>query len=44
MGTRRSFSRHAEDVVGSSVFSGAVALSNAVDDYMKGCHVQGPPE
>jgi hypothetical protein len=25
------------------VFSGAVALSIAVDDFMKGCHVRGLP-
>jgi hypothetical protein len=24
-------------------FSGAVALSIAVDDFVKGCHVRGPP-
>jgi hypothetical protein len=32
MGTRGSVSRHARDVVGSSFFSVAVTLSNAVDD------------
>jgi hypothetical protein len=43
MRTHRSVSRRTGDVVGSSFFSGAVALSNAVDDSMNGCHVQGLP-
>jgi hypothetical protein len=25
-------------------FSGAVALSIAVEDFIKGCHVRGPPQ
>jgi hypothetical protein len=43
MGTRRSVSRRAGDVVRSSFFSGAVALSNAVDNAVKGCHIRGFP-
>jgi hypothetical protein len=43
MGTRRSVSRCAGDVVRSSFFSGAVALSNVVDDSVKSCHLQGLP-
>jgi hypothetical protein len=35
MGTHRSVSRCAEDVVGSSFFSGAVTLSNSVGDSRK---------
>jgi hypothetical protein len=35
MGTNRSVSRCARDVVGSSFFSGAVTLSNTVDDSRK---------
>jgi hypothetical protein len=36
MGTHRSINRHAEDVVGNSFFfSGAVTLSNSVDDFVK---------
>jgi hypothetical protein len=35
MGTRRSVSRCAGDVVGSSFFSGAMTLSNSVGDSRK---------
>jgi hypothetical protein len=36
MGTRRSVSRRAGDVVGNSFFSRA--MSNSIDDFMKGCY------
>jgi hypothetical protein len=39
MGTHRSVSRRAGNVVGNSFFSGAVTLSNSVDDFMKGCYM-----
>jgi hypothetical protein len=35
MGTHRSVSQHARDVVGSSFFSGAVTLFNVVNDSRK---------
>jgi hypothetical protein len=41
VGTHRSVSRCAGDVVGSPLFSGVVALLNTVDDYAKGYHVHG---
>jgi hypothetical protein len=41
--TRGSVSRHARDCVGSPFFSRAVALSIAVEDFVKGCHVRGMP-
>jgi hypothetical protein len=39
MGTRRSISRRAGDVVGNSFFSGEVTLSNSIDDFVKGCYM-----
>jgi hypothetical protein len=38
MGTRRSVSRRAGDVVRNSFFSRVVTLSNSVDDIAKGCY------
>jgi hypothetical protein len=38
MGIRRSVSRRVGDVVGNSFFSGAVTLSNFVDNFMKFCY------
>jgi hypothetical protein len=35
MGTRRSVSRRAGDLVRNSFFSGAVILSNFIDDFVK---------
>jgi hypothetical protein len=43
MGTHRSVSRRAGDVVERSFFLREVALSNAVDDSAKGCHIWGVP-
>jgi hypothetical protein len=40
VGSHRLVSRCARDVVGNPFFSRAVALSNTIDDSMKGCHVQ----
>jgi hypothetical protein len=39
MGTRRSASRRAGDIVRNFFFSGAVTLSNSVDDFAKGCYM-----
>jgi hypothetical protein len=39
MGTYRSVSRRARDVVGNSFFSGAMTLSISVDDFTKGCYM-----
>jgi hypothetical protein len=39
MGTRRSVSQCAGDVVGNSFFSRAVTLSNTVDNFVKGCYM-----
>jgi hypothetical protein len=39
MGTRRSVSRRAGDVVRNSFFSGAVTLSNSVNDFAKDCYM-----
>jgi hypothetical protein len=41
VGTHRSVSQRAGDVVRSPFFSRAVALSNVVDDYVKGYHIRG---
>jgi hypothetical protein len=38
MGTPRSVSRRADDVVRNSFFSRAVTLSNSVDDFVKDCY------
>jgi hypothetical protein len=38
MGTHRSVSQRARDVVGNSFFLGAVTLSNSVDDFVKDCY------
>jgi hypothetical protein len=43
MGTHRSVSWRVGDVVESSFSSGAVALSNIIDDSVKGCHIWGLP-
>jgi hypothetical protein len=43
VGTHRSVSRRAGDVVESPFFSGAVTLSNAFDDSVKGCHKRELP-
>jgi hypothetical protein len=41
MGTCRSVSRRAGNVVESYFFLGAVTLSNVVDGSVKGCHIGG---
>jgi hypothetical protein len=41
--TRGSVSRRVVDCVRSPFFSGTVALSIAVDNFAKGCHVWGLP-
>jgi hypothetical protein len=38
MGTHGSVSWHAGDGVRNSFFSGAVTLSNSVNDFVKGCY------
>jgi hypothetical protein len=38
MGTARSVSRCADDVVENSFFSRVVTLSNSVDDFVKNCY------
>jgi hypothetical protein len=43
MEIRAAVNRCVGDVVGCSFFSGAVALSNVVDDFTKTCHVRGLP-
>jgi hypothetical protein len=40
VGTHRSISWHAGDVIISPFFLGAVDLFNSVDDFVKGCHVR----
>jgi hypothetical protein len=37
--THGSVSQRAVNYVGSPFFSGAVALPNSVDDYVKGCYM-----
>jgi hypothetical protein len=43
VGTHRSASRCAGDVVGSPFFSRAAGLFDSVDDCTKGCHIRGLP-
>jgi hypothetical protein len=43
VGTHKSVSRHAGDVVGSSFFLGAVDPFNSINDFIKGCDVRGLP-
>jgi hypothetical protein len=41
VGTHRSVSQCDGDVFRSHFFSGAVTLSNAIDDFAKGYHIRG---
>jgi hypothetical protein len=43
VGTHRSVSRRAEDVVESPFLSGAVDPFNSIDDSMKDCHIRRLP-
>jgi hypothetical protein len=43
VGTHRSVSRRAGDVVESPFLSGAVDPFNSIDDSMKDCHIRGLP-
>jgi hypothetical protein len=43
VGTYRSVSQHAGDVVESPFFSGVVTLSNAINDSTKSYHIWGLP-